>query len=86
MKRLIVDDKSEGLTKLIGERVTLFCANYFYAGTLLGVSKTCVLLGDPSIIYETGPFPDTAYKDEQKLGVKEWYVRIPAIESFGILK
>jgi len=86
VKKIIIEDKMEGLEKLLGERVTLFCANYFYAGTLLGVNKTFVMLGDPSIVYETGPFNEKGYKDEQKLGVKEWYVRIPAIESFGVLK
>jgi len=82
----VVEVSGEGLEGLMGKRVTLFCANYFYAGKLVGVNKTCVKLEDPSIVYETGEFTAGAYKDEQKLGVKHWYVRVSAIESFGSLK
>ena len=82
----VVEASGEGLESLLGKKVTLFCANYFYSGKLIGVSKTCVKLEDAAIVYETGPFSDPTYKDEQKLGAKEFYVRIPAIESFGCLK
>jgi hypothetical protein len=74
------------LKKLLGERVTLFCANYFYTGRLIGVDETCVLLEDPAIVYETGPFTDAKWKDAQRLNVKTWYVQRAFIESFGVLK
>ena len=81
--RMLVEVPNDGLEALVGKRVTLFCANYFYTGKLVGVNKTCVKLEDPAIVYETGPFTDKAYKDEQSLCVKIWYVRLSAIESFG---
>lgn len=85
MKRLIADVENEGLLKLIGERITLFCANYIYTGKLVGVNETCVLLEDAAIVYETGALSDKSWKDAQKLP-QNWYVQVSFIESFGLLK
>ena len=76
---------TEGLLKLMGERVTLFCLNYIYTGKLAGVNDACVLLEDAAIVYETGDLTSSAWKDAQKLP-GGWYVQIGAIESFGVLK
>lgn len=86
MKKLIIEVENEGLLALLGQHVMLFCANYIYAGTLVGVNDTCVLLDDAKIVYETGPFTDSKYKDAQALPTKTWYVQMTAIESFGIGK
>lgn len=86
MKKIIKEVENEGLIKLMGERVILFCANYFYTGILIGVNRRCVLLEDPAIVYETGAWTDKSFKDEQKLGQNEWYVMVSAIESFGKAK
>lgn len=85
MKKIVTEVSGEGLEKLLGERVTLFCANYIYTGTLNGISENCVLLTDAAIVYETGPFSDKKWKDAQSLP-EEWYIQIDAIESFGKLK
>ena len=85
MRKIVQEVEGEGLTKLLGERVTLFCANYIYTGVLSGVNDTCVLLTDAGVVYETGAFADKSWKDLQKLP-SEWYVQINAIESFGKLK
>lgn len=85
MRKIVEEVEGEGLIKLIGERVTLFCANYIYTGKLAGVNETCVLLHDAAIVYETGPLDSGAWKDAQKLP-SSWYVQTTAIESFGILK
>jgi len=85
MKKIVNEVNGEGLEKLLGERVTLFCLNYIYTGQLIGVNDSCVLLKDAAVVYETGAFTDKAWKDAQKLP-GEWYVQIGAIESFGILK
>lgn len=85
MKKLVQQVDGEGLEKLIGERVTLFCLNYIYTGKLAGVSDTCVMLEDASIVYETGAFTDSKWKDAQKLP-NDWYVQLGVIESFGVLK
>lgn len=83
--KTLVQASNEGLESLIGQKITLFCANYFYSGLLVGVGKNDVKLEDPSIVYETGAFTDNKYKDEQKLGVQFWYVKRAAIESYGVL-
>lgn len=70
---------------LIGDRVTLFCANYIYTGKLVGVNDDCVLLETAAIVYETGPLTDKAWKDAQPLP-HNWYIVRSAIESFGLLK
>ena len=85
MKKIVQEVGGEGLDKLLGDRVTLFCANYIYTGVLTGVNDTCVLLTDAGVVYETGPFSDKAWKDCQSLP-GEWYVQRGAIESFGKLK
>ena len=85
MKKLIEEVSGEGLESLMGERVTLFCMNYFYTGKLIGVSDTCVLLTDAAIVYETGKLTDSDWKDAQSLP-NDWYVQIASIESFGLLK
>jgi hypothetical protein len=88
MKKVVsvTEVEGEGLEALLGEKITLFCMNYFYTGKLIGVNKTCVLLEDPAIIYDTGSFTNKSYSDSQSLNVKQFYVQISAIESFGILK
>lgn len=85
MKKIVEEIETEGLEKLLGERVTLFCMNYIYTGKLDGVNDSCVLLTDAAIVYETGPFGEKAWRDAQALP-HEWYVQIGAIESFGKLK
>ena len=85
MRKIVKEVACEGLNKLLGERITLFCANYIYTGMLSGVNETCVLLTDAAIVYETGPFGENKWKDAQELPA-EWYVQISTIESFGKLK
>ena len=85
MMRIIDDKEVSGLAALLGQRITIFALNYIYTGTLTGVNETCVLLTDPAIIYETGPFTDPKWKDAQALP-HALYVMVSAIESFGIVK
>jgi len=75
-----------GLVELLGKRVTFFCLNYIYVGTLTGVNDTCVELTDPAIVYETGKFSDESYKDEQSLNVPKFFISLGCIESFGEFK
>jgi hypothetical protein len=87
MKKVVsvVEVEGEGLQALMGERVTLFCLNYIYAGVLAGVNETCVLLEEPSIVYETGAFTDPGWADAQRLP-NSLYVQVAAIEAFGKVK
>ena len=85
MRKIVEEVTGEGLEKLLGERVTLFCLNYIYTGKLIGVNATCVLLDDAAIVYETGAFTDKAWKDAQALP-NHWYVQTSAIESFGVIR
>ena len=87
MKKLVQvqEVEGEGLVALMGQRVTLFCMNYIYAGTLSGVNSSCVLLEDAGIVYETGAFTDNTWKDYQRLP-NSLYVQLAAIESFTVLK
>lgn len=85
MKKLITvtEVEGEGLEALLGESVLLFCLNYIYAGILSGINETCVQLTQAKIVYETGPFTQTGYKDAQPLPGESWYVQKGVIESFG---
>ena len=85
-EKLIREEISgEGLEKLLGETVTLFCFNYIYTGKIIGVNADCVLLTEAGIVYETGGFDEKNWKDMQKLPY-DWYVPRNAIESFGKMK
>jgi hypothetical protein len=85
MKKLVEEVEGEGLVKLMGQRVTLWCCRYIYTGKLIGVNDDCVLLTDCGVVFETGPYDDKQWKDYQKLP-NDHYVMKSAIESFGVLK
>lgn len=87
MKKLIKVEEveGEGLLALLGQVITVFCVNYFYTGCLIGVNEDCILLQDPSIVYETGPFTEKNWKDAQKLP-NDLYVMKSAIEAFSVVK
>ena len=85
MRKIIVEESGEGFEKLLGSRITLFCMNYIYTGDLTGVNADCVLLTNPAIVYETGPFDTKTWKDSQNLP-NTLYVMKNSIESFGVIK
>ncbi len=85
MKRIIEDTSPSGLEGLLGERITIFAANYIYTGKLTGVNDDDVELQDAAIVYETGEFSAPGWKDAQTLP-DTWHVAKLAIESYGILK
>ncbi len=82
VKKLVEEVSGEGLESLLGERVLLLCANYFYDGKMVGVNDDCVLLEDALLVYETGAWDSKGYQDAQKLP-GNWYVRTEMIESYG---
>ena len=81
----IVEVSDEGLEGLMGETVTLFCMNYFYTGELIGVNATCVKLGSPKIVYDTGEWSSKEWSDAQSLP-GDLYVQTSSIESFVVMK
>lgn len=85
MKKLVqvVEMENQGLSALLGQPVVLFCMNYIYAGELVGVNDTDVILKDAQIVYETGPLGGK-FKDAQKLPSGEWRIRTSSIESYGV--
>lgn len=88
MKKLptqVIEVDNEGLISLLGQSITVFCLNYIYSGTLEGVNEKVIKLKDASIVYETGSFTETAFKDAQKLP-NSIYLSIATIESFTQLK
>lgn len=85
MKKLIIEEKTEGLLKLIGEYVTFYCESFIYAGTLTGVNDTCVLLTDASIVYDTGAHDTLEFATVEPLP-NDWYLQTAKIESFGVFK
>ena len=83
MKKIIDVTEDVGLDGLLGEQVLLICSAYFYSGKLTGVNDSFVELENASIVYETGPWNTSGYKDAQVLPGKTWNVQRSAIESFG---
>lgn len=83
MKRIVETSEASAMEQLLGEKVLLFCLNYIYTGKLVAVNDSTVTLAEPKIVYETGAFSDSGYKDAQTMHVAEWNVSLTAIESFG---
>ena len=83
MKRVIETNEKGGLEAMLGEKVILLCANYFYAGELRAVNADFVELKDAVLVYETGAWNTGGYQDAQRLPGKTWYVRTSFIESYG---
>jgi len=86
MRKLIKQVNEEGFDALMGEVITLFCLNHIYTGKLIGVYDTYVLLENPKIVYETGPFEEKDWKDAQALPNDKLYIQTGCVESFGIMK
>ena len=87
MKKImtVTEVEGEGFLALLGKRITLFCMNYIYTGDLVGVNDTCLLLDNPSIVYETGAFDTKTWKDAQALP-NSIYIQMGAVEAFGEIK
>ena len=83
--KMLIDDKSEGLVSLIGQRVTFFAMNYIYTGKLVGVNTRDVKLEDAGIVYETGSFTESNWKDMQKLP-QAIYIRLNSVEAYSVVK
>ncbi len=81
MRMIVKETEGEGLVGLLGKRVLLMCSSYFYSGTLVGVNDADVKLEDAAIVYETGPWTEKGFTDEQKVG-GVMYVRSSHIEAY----
>lgn len=86
MKIVTKEVQTEGLSEFLGKSITLFCGVYIYTGELMDLNETCCKLTGARIVYETGDFATTVWKDAQALPRGEWYVMLHAIESFGYMK
>jgi hypothetical protein len=87
MKQLIGTIKveeveNEGFATFFDKPILLFCANYFYAGTLVGINDDFVKLENATIVYETGAFNTDSYKDAQFVPGKTVYVMKRLVEAF----
>ena len=84
MKRLVEEVQGEGLEALLGERVILLCAAYFYEGKLVGVNDDDVILGDPHIVFGAGSWEESSYSTIEAIKhADEWRIRTASIESYG---
>lgn len=81
----VIEVEGEGLLALLEQNITVFCGIYIYTGKLVGVNETCIKLEKASIVYETGAFTDSKFKDAQSLP-NDWYIQLSAIESFGVIR
>ena len=83
MKRIVETTEESGLDALLGKRVLLMCANYFYEGVLHGVNDDCVELTDAGIVYETGAWSEPGWGDRQSVPMSPLHVQKAAIEAYG---
>lgn len=76
-----VVEEEGGFGTLLGKNVCIMCLNYIYSGRLVGVNSTCVELEDTKLVYETGAWGGSDWKDAQLLPSKSVFVSIGAIEA-----
>lgn len=86
MKRVVscVESEGDGLEGLLGEQVQLWCMNYIYAGTLIGVNQHDVVLKDAVVVYETGKMTDKKFSFAEPVAAEEIFIRTAAIESYSL--
>ena len=84
-EKTVVRKKQDEWTGLMGKKITLFCMNYVYTGTLDSRSVDTVKLTDASVVFETGAFSEKGWKDFENLP-NPVYVQIRNVEAFMILK
>lgn len=86
MKKLptanVIEVDNEGLIAFLGKTICVISLNYIYTGKLVGVNDSCIQLENPQIVYETGEWSATNWKDAQNLP-SPWYLQTSTIESFG---
>lgn len=85
MKKIIFEDATEGLAKLLGEIITIYCDSWIYTGRLAGVNDQDVLLQQASIVYNTGSHDSKTWESKERLP-GDWYIRTSKIESYGKFK
>ena len=85
MKKLVKVEEveGEGLVGMMGERVFLMCATYFYSGVLVGVNDSFVKLDDCHIVYSTGEWSAKQWANAQRIG-NGHYIMLGAVESFRL--
>lgn len=85
--KIIVEENTNIYVELMKAKVsvTLFCNTYFYNGVIEAVNGETIVLRGARIVYETGDFGTKEFADAQSLNAVQWFVRIPMIESFGVL-
>lgn len=84
MKKIVTvtEVDGEGLESFLGKRVFIVCMSYFYAGKLIGINDTCVLLEDAKFILESGSFEKSGYDMAEKIPGGKCYVMKDQIECF----
>jgi len=75
----------EGLEAYIGQKITVYCCNYFYTGTLAHVGSESIRLTKAGIVYDTGDHKAATWSTYQDLP-HDWNVMKASIEAFGIFK
>ena len=80
MKKIVQEVSGEGLESLLGEKIMVWCLNYIYHGTLVGVGDGDIHLEDAGVVYETGGLCGTI-KERQPLPA-DLYVRVDKIECY----
>jgi hypothetical protein len=85
MKRVVETREGPGgLESLLAQEIIVMCQNYFYAGRLTGINTDSIELSNPTIVYETGWGKNGEKRYEEKLPGAVWYIKLKAIESFGV--
>lgn len=81
MKR-IIETSDSGFVAALGEKISVWCGVYIYAGVLAGVNDDHIELDDATLVYETGELTEGEWSDAQSLPGR-WRVMRQGIESWG---
>lgn len=83
-KRVVETDEIEDAFEiLLGETIVLICDGYIYSGELIAITGNTLELRDAVLVYETGKWSDSQWKDAQSLPGESWKVERRKVESWG---
>lgn len=79
-----VDTATVGIPARVGQNVLVITGTYFYFGRLVTANCDFIEIADPYIVYETGEWSATKFKDAQRVSKNTLLISVGHIESIHV--
>lgn len=84
MLKIVETDTNQDLESRLNKQVVFMCFNYIYTGVLTAINDKFYRITNPHIIYETGKWTDSKWKDCQSMGEDELDIMVGTFESWFV--